>query len=320
MTPFTQPDTHEHRPLVSVVVPTYNRAHLLRRAIKSVLAQTFSDFELIIVDDGSTDETNEAVEEFDDPRIRFIRQPVRGGANRARNRGIEASRGEWVAFLDSDDEWLPRRLEAQVKRLQQDDPMGATVGYCLIVKHNDLTQETRPSRKSVHEGDVFDDLLLDRMPKATSAYMVKRSALLEVDGFDETMPSRQDIDLWLRLAQAGNRFAAVSERLVVIHSNHGPRISRDSTAKLRGARLFNRKWDHVMRRRFDATTYWRRKLDRSRKMRRALRRSIREARDRGQRSQPLRYFLHMLSLLPEAITARVRLGIAELHERTKDRN
>jgi len=97
-------------PTVSVIIPTYNRAHLLDRAIRSVLDQTYQDFELIVVDDGSSDPTAEVIATFADPRIYYLRHEKNRGAAAARNTGIEASQGDYVAFLDSDCEWLPKKL------------------------------------------------------------------------------------------------------------------------------------------------------------------------------------------------------------------
>src|SRR3972149_1034912 len=158
-------------PLVSVVIPSYNRADMLRRAIRSVLAQTFTDFELIVVDDGSTDNTVNPVEEFSDSRVRFMRRSVNEGAARARNMGVELSCGEWIAFLDSDDEWLPRRLELQMNRLEQD--VEPTVGYCLVQEGAHRSPVVRTPVDALREGDVLDQLLKKQIPRTTSAYMVK---------------------------------------------------------------------------------------------------------------------------------------------------
>lgn len=103
----------EKIPTVSVVIPTYNRAHLVGRAIQSVLNQTYQDFEIIVVDDGSTDNTEEVVKSFNDPRIRYIRHDQNRGGSAARNTGIKMARGEYIAFQDSDDEWLPEKLESR---------------------------------------------------------------------------------------------------------------------------------------------------------------------------------------------------------------
>ena len=104
-----------HSPTVTVVIPTYNRANLLGRSIRSVIGQTYGDFELIIVDDGSTDSTAEIAASFDDERVKYIRREQNGGVGAARNTGIKAAIGKFVAFNDHDDEWLPDKLERQMK-------------------------------------------------------------------------------------------------------------------------------------------------------------------------------------------------------------
>lgn len=101
-------------PFVSIVIPTYNRARFLGRLVRSVLNQTYKNFEVIVADDASTDDTAEIIKTFKDDRIRYIRHESNAGAAAARNTGIKASRGEYVAFQDSDDEWLPEKLEKQM--------------------------------------------------------------------------------------------------------------------------------------------------------------------------------------------------------------
>jgi len=120
-------------PKISIITPTYNRAHLLPRAWASLKAQTFSDFEWIVVDDGSTDETESVVASFNDPRIRYIKLPKNRGVNAARNRGIEASRAPYLVFLDSDDEMVPEALEEMLKAWEEvDDPMVGKIAFrCL---------------------------------------------------------------------------------------------------------------------------------------------------------------------------------------------
>jgi len=107
---------------VSIVIPTYNRAGLLSRTIQSVLNQTYQDFEIIIVDDGSTDKTEEVVKSFNSKKIFYNRHEENKGANAARNTGIKASRGEYIAFQDSGDEWLPQKLERQMKVFENASP------------------------------------------------------------------------------------------------------------------------------------------------------------------------------------------------------
>ncbi len=124
----------EKRPTVSVIIPTYNRAHLLGRAIESVLDQTYQDFEIIVVDDASADETEEVVKSFGDDRINHIRHQKNKGGSAARNTGIKAARGEFIAFLDSDDEWVPKKLEKEIDRLQTlSNEVGVVYsGFCCV--------------------------------------------------------------------------------------------------------------------------------------------------------------------------------------------
>jgi glycosyltransferase involved in cell wall biosynthesis len=141
-------------PQVSVVIPTYNRATVLGRAVTSVLNQTFSDLECVVVDDGSTDQTVALVEGFQDPRLRLIRLPVNRGVGHARNVGIQAASGELIAFLDSDDEWLPGKLERQVARLREyENPLAAAV-YCRCAIRDELTNRTWFGPRMVYGGDL----------------------------------------------------------------------------------------------------------------------------------------------------------------------
>lgn len=244
--------TDNHIPAVSIVLPTFNRASLLPRAISSILAQTFSNFELIIVDDGSTDNTAEVVKEFTDPRIIFIPLGKNYGGSYARNQGIKAACAEFVAFLDSDDEWLPEKIELQIARLQASDDPYATVVYCLGYE---CTEERKKIPNLVlHEGDVFDHLLRGWLPPTTSLFIVKRSALLEVGGFDESLPSFQDYDLWLSLAAANNHFLAVNKPLIIRYF-HDEQIRSNLAAKLRGFEIFKNKWGEIMKQRVGYKEY-----------------------------------------------------------------
>jgi glycosyltransferase involved in cell wall biosynthesis len=143
-------------PSVSVIIPTYNRAHLVLRAIQSVLSQTFADFELIVVDDGSVDNRREAVARFDDPRIQYIRLERNRGLGAARNVDTDAARGEYIAFLDSDDEWLESKLAEQLEQARHSSS-GFGVFYCqhLHVIDGIAIAKNEP----VYEGQVHNQLL-----------------------------------------------------------------------------------------------------------------------------------------------------------------
>ncbi|MDQ5821211.1 MAG: glycosyltransferase family 2 protein [Actinomycetota bacterium] len=186
-------------PQVSVVVPTYQRRELVMRAVRSVAAQTFRDFELVVVDDGSTDGTRAAVEELG---IRCLRQPNRGPAA-ARNAGIRATGGRLVAFLDSDNRWLPNHL--------------ATIVSALGAHEEAVLATSAPRAPSAGLVDPLPRQLVASHVEFVSATAIRRAALEAVGGFDESLPADEDGDLWLRLAFEGP-FALLRSRTVAIRS------------------------------------------------------------------------------------------------------
>src|SRR5712692_3480948 len=184
--------------LVSVVIPTFNSADYVVQAIQSVLAQTYQEFEIIVVDDASTDNTEELLRPFAD-RICYVRQD-RGGQSAARNRGILQARGELIAFLDADDLWRPTKLARQVEYLK------CHPEACLV--YTDFTRGPLPGSnnesrlrdfKPRDPADVFHGLLEENFI-ATPTVMVRRSALARSGLFDPTLRGSEDLDLWLRLA------------------------------------------------------------------------------------------------------------------------
>jgi glycosyltransferase involved in cell wall biosynthesis len=244
------------------VIPTWNRAALLVRALRSVLAQTVPDLEAVVVDDGSTDDTRAAVSAVDDARIVLVTLPRRQGPAAARNHGIRRARADLVAFLDSDDEWRPRMLEATLERLARSDHPRADVVYCgwdVWDAQRGRAVPPAPEDAAAHEGDVFERLLAGWQPRSTSGVAVRRNALLEVGGFDESLPAWVDMDLWLRLAQAGHRFLAVPEPLIVKHEHTGPQVMTDPDRQSRALAAFEAKWRTVWRERPRHYRRWRAK-------------------------------------------------------------
>ena len=188
-------------PLVSVIIPTYNRASLVIRAIRSVLKQTFQDFEIMVVDDNSTDRTEEAVKGIDDNRIRYAKHRENKGPATARNTGLRMATGNYVAFLDSDDEWLAPKLEEQLKLFRNGkDALGVVhTGVAIVHESTGKVMETWIPR---HRGHVFEKCLVSMcVSSGASTAMVKREALDRVRGFDETLKSCEDWDLWIRIAK-----------------------------------------------------------------------------------------------------------------------
>ena len=286
-------------PRVSVVIPTHNRSHLVTRAIESVLAQTYRGFELVVVDDASSDNTADVVGRIDDPRLRYVRLPKNRGESGAQNAGIAEARGEWVAFLDDDDEWLPGKLECQLARVDElaDAQIGAVLCRCSVRTEDGIRAPQR--RGELPEGEITDNLLAHKQLMTPSVYMAKRSALLAAGGFDETMRWAQDQDLWLRLSQAGCHFAVVPQPLVIYNGEAGPnRMSLDCVTQLRGVVTMARRWGPLMRERLGEAEYERWWANWSKRLRRHHRKFVRRLERRGDRGAAWRYVRGMTPALP----------------------
>lgn len=215
-----RPTARTPAPRVSVILPTRNRADLLPRATSSVLGQTFQELELIVVDDASTDHTREVLAGLAeaDPRVRTVHLPEPGGAAAARNRGIEQARGELVAFLDDDDEWLPSKTELQVAVLERTGPEVGAV-YSPYYHVRTAGEERLLGMVDVSGGRARRALFQSNFITMPSL-MVRRGVVDAVGGLDERLPRLQDWDLWVRLA-AVTELAFVPEPLVRIHSTPG---------------------------------------------------------------------------------------------------
>jgi colanic acid/amylovoran biosynthesis glycosyltransferase len=215
-------------PIVSVVIPARNRERLVARAVSSVLAQSFGDLELIVVDDGSTDRTAEAAASTGDSRVRVLGHPTSRGAQAARNTGVAAARGEFVAFLDSDDEWLPDKLACHVVALEQAPAeVAATIDSCRQRFPDGRERELAP-RVS---GDAYASLLA--YPGAPFILVVRRSCLERIGPLDEAIISYQEWDLYIRLARH-YQLQLLPRALTIYHSHGGSRISTDLGRGARG--------------------------------------------------------------------------------------
>lgn len=185
--------------MVSVIIPTHNRFKLLFRAIESVINQTYNDIEIIVVSDGSTDDTDVFMQRYlDNSRVKYISySPARGG-NYARNRGIEAAEGEYIAFLDDDDEWLPIKVERQVAMMEENHEIGLVyTGINCIYVNEGISYIFKPTSK----GDLSKKILFQNCIGSTSSVMLRRS-LCRACRFDENLQARQDFDLWINVLQA----------------------------------------------------------------------------------------------------------------------
>ena len=237
-------------PAVSVVIPTRNRAAVLEGAVRSVQAQTFADWELVVVDDGSTDGTGVAVAEWmrEDPRIRYVRNEPGRGLPGARNVGLAHARAALVACLDDDDRWLPEKLAKQLDVFARSgDPRLAAVYAGVVYEYPDgRTDYHRP----VHRGDLTRALLREPyvVKGGFSCLLFRRDAALAVGGFDESLKMREDYEMQLRMSLAGHAFDFVDEPLVRYRADGGDSLSRKSRRRVWGILQVYRKH----RRHFDA--------------------------------------------------------------------
>jgi glycosyltransferase involved in cell wall biosynthesis len=200
-------------PLVSVVIPAWNAAWCVGRAIDSVLAQSLRDLELIVVDDGSTDDTAAVLAKYG-ASVHVITQ-ANGGMSSARNAGIRAARGRYLAFLDADDRWLPDKLARQVDVLETQTELAFCAAVAILEDPGGtkVGEWRGPSGRTVRIADVFRNH--SAVAGGASAVLARRELVLRLGGFDESLAGAEDTDLWMRLAAHGG-FTCVDEPLVVV--------------------------------------------------------------------------------------------------------
>lgn len=219
-------------PCVSVIIPTYNRAALVEGAVQSVLVQSFEDFEILLIDDGSTDETPSVVLELGkkDSRVRTFQQE-NAGVSSARNLGIAEARGEWVAFLDSDDAWEPEKLELQLKKLNEKPEAALCFSDAVFVGGS--RDKRTLFEVSGFQGDVSLEAFLRANFIPGPTVMIRRSVLDEVGRFDPALRSSEDRDLWLRVLA---RFPVTFVDLVLYrYRSHGESLTSDVLESQRAA-------------------------------------------------------------------------------------
>lgn len=205
------------QPTVSVIVPTFNRLKYLRTAIESIFNQTYSDWELLIADDGSEEATREYLRELSClPKVKVIWLSHTGIPAAVRNAALRAARGKYVAFLDSDDLWENRKLEAQLAVMQAHGRCQWSYTAFINVDEFDVVLPTEARRRWVPcDGEIFERMLRGEVSLRTPCVLATRQLLTEVGGFDESIPSGEDYDLWYRLALRSG-IAVVNEPLVRI--------------------------------------------------------------------------------------------------------
>ena len=237
----------EASPLVSVIIPVYNRENTIKRSLMSVLDQTYHNLDVIVVDDGSTDSTRMIVDSIKDPRVRVISQNNQGACV-ARNTGIDAAKGTFIAFQDSDDEWIPNKIEVQLKVLTSD--ISVDVVFCNALKYNPEKENGAEDLVSgVQEGIVHRDCLQKRSLVSTQTILIRRFCLNDIK-FDPDMPRLQDFDLVYRLSES-YAFYFINRPLVKMYLQEDS-ISMDPRKSIIARKRMIQKYNYVMRRNRDA--------------------------------------------------------------------
>lgn len=226
---YKMEQVNSQSPLVSVIIPVYNRAELLLRTLRSLINQTYRNLEIIVIDDGSSQEIKSIVDNFSDKRIKYLRYNVNRGTAEARNTGIRMSKGEFVEFLDSDDEYLPEKTEKQVEMFlnrDSEDNVGAV--YCGMWMQREDSNTQRKYRLNYPKFCKWG-LLLQQI-------MVKKDIIEKSGGFDILFPQADDTDIIFRLSRIC-RFAGNAEPLVILHKTAGS-LSRNRKSCYTGIDLF----------------------------------------------------------------------------------
>lgn len=226
--------------LVSVVLPLYNRENTIERAIRSILNQTYADVEVLVVDDCSSDKSVDIVTKIDDDRVRLIRLKENGGACKARNRGIEEAKGAYIAFQDSDDEWLPEKLKNQLEALKKDE---TDINFCAFNRVSKRKIEKIPDKnvEVPKRNEEFVKKLLEENFISTQTILAKREVFKNVR-FDENLPRFQDWDLAIRLAM-GYSISYLNESLVNVYIQNDS-ITKNGEKGIRALEIILKKyWD-----------------------------------------------------------------------------
>jgi len=229
-----------NRPAVSVILPTYNRSKTLERAINSVLKQTYSDLELIIVDDASTDNTEEIVKAFmnKDGRVIYIKHSSNTGPAGARNTGIKRSTGRYIGFQDSDDEWMPDKLEKQVKILDNSPSHTGMVYTAFIRIFSNKSIYVPPEKIRIKEGFIHYELLNGNFIGMPTT-LIKKECFDRVGLFDESLPPLEDWELFLRISKYFS-ISYIDEALVAEFESEDS-ISKVKASNIRALRLILKK-------------------------------------------------------------------------------
>jgi glycosyltransferase involved in cell wall biosynthesis len=231
-------------PAISIIIPTYNREKLILKALDSAFNQTFQDFEIIVVDDASTDNTEQVIRNLSNEKIRYFKLNKNGGQCIARNYGIKQALGDYIAFLDSDDEWLPEKLSAQMECFIK-GPKELGCVYGLAYRRDPVLDITDLIQQECFRGNIRQNLMNGFCPTTPSLFLVKKIALQEVDGFDEKLITFVDLDLWLRLSLKYH-FDFVEKPLIIKYENIGDQYVNNFEKRYKGIKLFLNKWKNIV--------------------------------------------------------------------------
>jgi len=239
-------------PKVSVILPTYNRAYIIEKSIQSVLNQTYQDFEIIVIDDGSIDNTEEIIKELQekDNRIRYLRLNINKGASHARNEGIKIAQGEYITFQDSDAEWMPEKLEKQIKAIENNLKIIYTGLWRIEGGNKYYIPDKYISQK---EGYIYKKLLKGGFVDTVSL-MVNKECFKKVGVFDEKLPLHEDWDLAIRLSKY-YEFKLIDEPLFISQC-YKDSISLNQDAKMKAIELIYLKYHNEINRDIKLRKSW----------------------------------------------------------------
>lgn len=235
----------KQNPLVSVIIPTYNRAHLIEATIESVRQQTYPHLEIIIVDDASKDNTEEVVKAIADPRIRYICNETNQKASITRNNGVQSATGDYIAFLDSDDLWFPSKIELQLEAIQNHPEPERVVCYTQVKNNNGETVVVMPKR-GIHETEsVADYLFVYRGLMQTGTLMMPRELALKTP-FKPGIVPYEDMDLCMKLGGKGAAFIFIEQPLIVWNNEKRSDRVTNSEDYLLPLRWIQEDWQDVI--------------------------------------------------------------------------
>ena len=205
--------TNSKQPLVSVIIPTYNHAHFLGRALQSVVSQDYANFEIIVVDNHSQDNTDEVVQRFANPRVTLLKIHNDGVIASSRNMGIRAAQGEWIAFLDSDDWWLSNKLKNCIEYIN--DKTDLIYHDMRIIREDPNLFQSKTIKSRQLNAPVLVDLLVNGNTISTSSVVVRKRLLDQIGGMNEspTIIAGEDYNAWLRIAQITDGFCHIPKSL-----------------------------------------------------------------------------------------------------------